>query len=61
MTAYAGIIVTGLEQYTFLAGCGEFWGHALMCLAFWKAYRKSNSMTVTRPLFTSQWNFELPP
>ena len=40
---YAGIIVTGLEQYTFLAGCGESWGHALMCLAFWKAYRNHRS------------------
>ena len=36
---YAVLIVIGLEQYTFLAGCGESWGHALMCLAFWKSYR----------------------
>lgn len=36
---YAVLIAVGLEQYTFLAGCGESWGHALMCLAFWKSYR----------------------
>ena len=36
---YAVLIAIGLEQYAFLAGCGESWGHALMCLAFWKSYR----------------------
>ena len=36
---YAVRIAIGLEQYAFLAGCGESWGHALMCLAFWKSYR----------------------
>ena len=40
---YAALIIIGLEQYTFLAGCGESWGHALMCLAFWKAYRNYRS------------------
>ena len=38
---YAALIIGGLEQYSFLAGCGESWGHALMCLAFWKAYRNN--------------------
>lgn len=40
---YAGLMVIGFEQYAFLAGCGESWGHALMCLAFWKAYRNDRS------------------
>lgn len=38
---YAALIIGGLEQYSFLEGCGESWGHALMCLAFWKAYRNN--------------------
>ena len=38
---YAVLILIGLERYAFLAGCGESWGHALMCLAFWNLYKNS--------------------
>lgn len=40
---YAILIAVGLEHIAFLAGCGESWGHALMCLAFLKVASKLES------------------
>ena len=36
---YAVMVGIGLKEYAFLAGCGESWGHAFMCLAFLKAVK----------------------
>lgn len=40
---YVILIAIGLENIAFLAGCGESWGHALMCLAFLKVVSKLES------------------
>ncbi len=36
---YAFMVSVELREYAFLAGCGESWGHAFMCLAFIKAVK----------------------
>ena len=40
---YAVMIGVGLKEYAFLAGCGESWGHAFMCLAFLKAIKPNTN------------------
>lgn len=36
------LIASGLGRFAFLTSCGESWGHAFMCLAFWAAVKKNN-------------------
>lgn len=35
---YAVLVAVGREELAFLTACGESWGHAFMCLAFYRLY-----------------------